>query len=161
MAQREAYEKVQKHCVASLEGVDWPAKVSDLDRMACPECGSSLLGQEDPGNGDREYVVGKCYQCGAEIDYKKMMELVVAASYEIDAYIVAKEGMNAPVSTCPQCGALAYVESADTSVCFACGESIAGECARCGTAIDVNEYNPDYPSLCSYCAYMSEKVLRE
>lgn len=161
LAQRTAYEKVQKQCIASLERVDWPAQVSDLDRMACPECGSSLLGQDDPDNEDRESVVGKCYQCGAEIGFEKMMELVVAASYEIDAYIMAKEGMSSPIADCPECSAPAYVESGYTSICFICGESIAGDCARCGADIDVNEYNSEYPDLCSYCAYMSEKVMRE
>jgi len=161
LEQRDAFEKVQKQCLANLEGVDWPAEVSDLDRMACPECGSSLIGQADPENEDREHVVGKCYQCGEEIDFEKTMEMVVAASYEVHAYILAKEGMNSPIADCPECGAPAYVESGEASVCFVCGESIAGECARCGAGIDVNEYNPDYPGLCSYCAYMSEKVMRE
>lgn len=161
LAEREAFEKVQQQCVTSLESVDWPAAVSSLDRMACPECGSSLLGQEDSENQDREDLVGKCYQCGAEINYGKMMELVVATSYDLDAYLMAKEGMNSPIANCPECAATAYVETSAASVCFVCGESIAGDCARCGAGIDVNEYNSDYPGLCSYCAYMSEKVMRE
>lgn len=103
----------------------------------------------------------KCYQCGEEINFEKTMEMVVAASYEADAYIRAKEGLNSSISDCPECGAPAYVETGEVSVCFVCGESVAGECARCGNGIDVNEYNSDHPGLCSYCAHMSEKIMRE
>lgn len=161
LEQRGAFEKVQKKCLNSLESVDWPAEVSDLDRMACPNCGSSLVGQSDPDNEDHEHVVGKCYQCGEEVPFEKMMEMVVAASYEVDAYIMAKEGLNSAIADCPECGAPAYVETGETSVCFVCGESVAGECIRCGAGIDVHEYNWDHPNLCSYCAHISEKVMRE
>ncbi|PZX46973.1 hypothetical protein LX76_04556 [Cereibacter changlensis] len=90
-----------------------------------------------------------------------MMEMVVAASYETDAYIRVKEGLNPSIADCPHCWAKAYVESGEVSVCFACGETVAADCGHCGTRIDVNEYNQDYPELCSYCAHMLEKVMRE
>ena len=161
LEQREAFEKVQKQCLASLEVVGWPTEVSRLDRMACSNCGSSLVGQSDPENTDREHVISKCYQCGEEFGLERSMEMVVAAAFGIDAYILAKEGMNSPIADCPECGATAYVENGEVSICFACGESVAGKCTRCGTYIDVNEYNPDHPELCSYCAHMWEKVMRE
>jgi hypothetical protein len=161
LEQREAFEKVQKRCLASLDVVNWPAGVSRLDRMACPICGSSLLGQSDPANTDHEHVVGRCFQCGEEIGFESFMEMVVAAAFEIDAYIMAKEGLNSPIADCPECGASAYVEDGEVSICFVCGESVASECVRCSTTIDVNEYNPDHPELCSYCAHMYEKVMRE
>lgn len=161
LTQRAAFEKVQSKCIASLENVEWPAEVSHLDRMACPECGSSLIGQEDPDNDDREHVVGKCHQCGEEIAFEKMMEMVVTASYEIDAYIMAKEGLNPAITDGPECTAPAYIETGEYSVCFVCGESVAGECIRCGTGIDAHEYHYDYPNLCSDCAHTSEKVMHE
>ena len=161
LEQHDAFEKVKKKCLASLEAVEWPAEVSKLDRMACPECASSLIGQVEQENTDHEQVVGKCYQCGEEIAFETMMELVVKASYELDAYIMAKEGLNTPYGHCPECSAEAYVEDGETSLCFACGESIAGECVRCSNSIDLNEYNPDHPNLCSYCVYQWEKVMRE
>lgn len=161
LAQHDAFEKVQKLCLASLESVGWPAVTSDLGRMACPNCGSSLIGQSDPSNDDHEQVVGKCHQCGHEIDFEEMMEMVVAASYEIDAYTLAKEGMDSPIAECPLCSATAYVDNGEVSICFACGETIASDCDHCGTRIDANEYNHDHPELCSYCAYKWEKVMRE
>ncbi|MBK1622055.1 hypothetical protein [Afifella marina] len=161
LEKREAFEKVQEKCLDSLENVAWPAEVSHLDRMACPNCQSSLLGQLDPDNKDHEHVIGKCYQCGEEISFEKFMEMVVASSYEVDAYIRAKEGLNPSIADCPECNASAYVETGEISLCFVCGESVAGECIRCGAGIDVNEYNSEYPGLCSYCAYMAEKMMRE
>lgn len=160
LEQREAFERVQQRCLDSLQNVDWPAEVSRLDRLACPDCGSSLVGQADPDNDDHEHVVGKCHQCGEEIGFEKMMEVVVTASYEIDAYIRAKEGLDSSIATCPHCGVDAYVENGEVSVCFACGETL-DDCTRCGTRINVNEYNHDHPELCSYCAHMWEKVMRE
>lgn len=161
LEQHDAFEKVKKQCLGSLEDVVWPAEVSKLDRMACPECASSLIGQVDPDNNDHEHIVGKCYQCGEEIAFDKMMEMVVKSGYEMNAYIMAKEGLNSPIGSCPECGVEAYVDDGEASVCFACGESIEGVCVRCSTTIDLNEYNPDYPDLCSYCAHMSEKMMRE
>jgi hypothetical protein len=65
------------------------------------------------------------------------------------------------IACCPECGAEAYVETGEVSICFSCGESVAGECSRCSADIDVNEYTPDHPELCSYCAHKWEKVMRE
>jgi hypothetical protein len=161
IAERKTFEKVRQACLESWEPVDWPAPVQNLDRMSCPNCKSSLVGQSSPENTDYQAVDGKCFQCGHEVDRERMMEMVVAASYEVAAYVMAKEGLNPAVATCPACCSNAYVDDGEYSVCFACGESIAGECARCSTTIDINEYSPDYPDLCSYCAHIWEKVMRE
>lgn len=162
IAERATFEKVRTSCLESWKDVEWPPPpVNDLDKMSCPACQSSLVGQADTNNTGHEYIEGKCFQCGEEIDREKMMEMVVQASYEIDAYIMAKDGLNPPIGNCPECAVEAYVDQGDISVCFACGESIGGECVRCSTGIDLNEYNPDYPNLCSYCAHMCEKVMRE
>lgn len=161
IAERATFEKVRASCLASWEGVEWPASVKDLDKMACPSCQSSLVGQADSANTDHETIDGKCFQCGDEIDREKLMEMVVHASYEVDAYLMVKDGLNSAITYCPQCSVEAYVETGEVSVCFSCGESVAGECARCSNGIDVNEYNPDHPNLCSYCAHQWEKVMRE
>lgn len=161
IAERATFEKVRESCLVSWEGVEWPALVKDLDKMSCPSCKSSLVGQADAANTDHENIEGKCFQCGHEIDREALMVMVVTASYEIDAYLMAKDGLNSAIATCPHCAAEAYVETGETSVCFSCGESVAGECERCGTRVDVHEYNYDYEGLCSYCAHMAEKYMRD
>ncbi len=161
ISERATFEKVRASCLESWEGVQWPAAVKCLDEMSCPACQSSLLGQADSSNTDHEQVDGKCFQCGNEIDHEKMMEMVVQVSYELDAYLMAKDGLHSPIGDCPVCAVETYVDDGETSVCFSCGESIAGECSQCGTRIDLNEYNPDHPNLCSYCSYRWEKLMRE
>lgn len=161
LSERAAFEKIQSSCLASWEDVEWPTDIKDLDKMSCPHCKSSLIGQADNENVVLEEVTGQCFQCGAEFSHEHTMELVVSASFEIDAYLMAKDGLNSPIGTCPECWNDAYVDNGEVSICFACGESIAGECIRCSTTIDLNEYNSDYPNLCSYCAHMLEKVMSE
>ncbi len=162
LKQRAAFEKIQSKCILSLKAVDWPAKVSSLDRIKCPACGSSLVGQLDLENEDHEYLEGKCYQCGEQFGHETASELVAQASYGISAYEIAKEGLQPPVTDCPECGVAAYVESPEgVSVCFCCTESVAGECARCSNEINAYDYDPDHPDLCSYCGYMLDKIMRE
>ena len=64
LAKREAFVKVQSACIASLEKIDWPGPVSDLDRMSCQNCGSSLIGQEDETNTDAQSFEAHCSHCG-------------------------------------------------------------------------------------------------
>lgn len=161
LKQRVTFNKIQMKCIESLEAIKWPAEVYSLDSMQCPACGSSLVGQLYPENKTHEYVEGKCYQCGKQFDFETTMELVAQASYGVSAYEIAKEGLQPPVVDCPECGASAYVESGDVSVCFCCGESVAGECSRCSNSISSHDYHPDHPVLCSYCGYMWDKLLRE
>jgi hypothetical protein len=161
LEQTEAFNKVQKSCVDSLERINWPGEVHDLNRISCRACGSSLVGQVDRDNTSSERVRGACSQCGEEFENQDIVEMVVAASYEIDAFLAARNGEFSPVTSCPECGADAYVETGALSLCFHCHESVAGECMRCSTTIDVHEYSSDYPDLCSYCAHMTEKVMRE
>lgn len=161
LEQREAFQKVQKKCLDSLKNVSWPAEVSELDRMACPNCGSSLVGQSDLDNKDHEHVVGKCYQCDAEIGFRTIMEMIVSASYEDDAYVRVRAGLSSSIADCPFCSANAYVEDGEVSICFVCGGTVSADCERCATRIHVHDYDDDHPELCSYCAHMYEKVMRE
>ncbi|MEO0337422.1 MAG: hypothetical protein AAF202_13590, partial [Pseudomonadota bacterium] len=143
------------------EKVDWPAEVKNLENLSCPHCQSSLVGQADVNNESHGTIDGKCFQYGELVSRETLLEDVVKVSYETDAYIMAKEGLNPPIGYCPECGLETYVEDGETSICFNCGFSVAGECYRCGAGIDLNEYNPDYSGLCSYCAHTWEKVMKE
>lgn len=161
LEETNAFNRVQQSCIDSLLRLNWPGEVQRLDRISCRNCGSSLTGQADRDNADTEAADGKCFQCGQEYDQQQLAEMVVSASYEIDAYYAAKDGESSPVAICPECNAEAYVENGEVSVCFACKETVGGECSRCSADITVHEYNPEYPGLCSYCAYTWEKVMRE
>lgn len=161
LTEHKAFMKVQNACIESLEIVEWPADVSRLDRLSCPACSSSLVGQEDADNTDHENVIGKCSQCGEDIDFLAMMLLIVEASYGYDTFSIMKDGGEAPVSTCPECSEDTYVEEGEVSVCFNCGKSVAGECSLCSAPLSVNDWHYEYSNMCSYCGHMTEKVMRE
>lgn len=67
-----------------------------------PIRGSSLIGQTDRDNIESEAADAKCFQCGHEYDQRQLAEMVVSASYEIDAYYAAKNGDSSPIATCPR-----------------------------------------------------------
>lgn len=156
-----AFNKVQASCVESLEALAWPGPVRDLDKMKCPTCSSSLVGQVDKTNEVIDGAEGRCFQCGEHFSGEQLAEMVVANTYEIDAYLAAKNGEDSPIHYCPECTSATYVENGEVSACFYCLESVGGECARCGSAITVSEYDPDSPQLCGYCRHMSDKIMRE
>lgn len=161
IAEREAFEKIKADCLATWADINWPQPVKNLDRMLCPNCNSSLIGQSDSANTNHEMIEGKCFQCGETINRVSLIEMVVKASYGVNEYVLAKDGSPDPVNYCPDCGAHAYVEHDEISLCFSCGESVAGQCWRCDDSIDVHQYSPEHPALCSYCSYMYDKVMRE
>ncbi|MBW8640396.1 hypothetical protein K1W69_24605 [Hoeflea sp. WL0058] len=161
LEQKAAFDKIQADCLASWEAVQWKESVERLDLLACPECGSSLVAQLDRENTEHHEIMCKCFRCGNESNHEKSIEMVVEACFEVDAYLMAKEGMNSPINTCPSCGLDTYVETGDISFCYNCEESVSGTCARCGNGIDIHEYSPDHEELCSYCAYQWEKMRDE
>jgi len=161
LEQHDAFAKVQKQCLESLLCVKWPAAVFNLEQMSCPNCSSSLIGQADSKNTSHLDIKANCFQCGFIIAEDSFAEMVVETSYSVDAYILAKEGGMDAIATCPNCSANAYVETHEISVCFNCGESVAGECSRCSAGITVHEYSYDHSELCSYCLHMYDKIMQE
>lgn len=161
LEETNTFNMVQENCVDSLLRLNWPGEVQDLDCMSCRNCGSSLIGQTDRDNTNIEAADVKCFQCGQKYDQQQFTEMVVLASYGVDAHYAAMRGGSSPIGTCPNCNAEAYVENGEVSVCFYCKTTIAGICTRCNACITVHEYNYDYPGLCSYCAHICEKVMKE
>ncbi len=161
LSEHEAFVKAQAACVESLEKVEWPADVYRLDRLSCPSCKSSLVGQKDVDNTNHQYVVGICSQCDKEIDFSAMMHLIVEASYGYASFSIVVDGGEPPVTVCPECSEDMYVEVDDVSVCFNCGESVAGTCAWCNEPVSVNDWYTDNSKLCSYCGYKAEKIMHE
>lgn len=156
-----SFTKVQESCLNSLHAINWPGPTIKLDRISCSNCASSLVGQKNRDNTSIDSVEAKCYRCGQEFDPEQLAEMVVLAAFEIDDYISAKEGLAAVIGTCPNCRADSYVEQGQISVCYYCRESIAEICYRCGNAVDLNEYNPETPTLCSYCSHQWERIMKE
>ncbi len=158
---KDAFIKIQASCVESLENLAWPGPITDLDQLACVKCGSSLIGQHEKANTEIQHAEGRCFACGETYFGETLVTMIVANSFEIDAYLAAKNGESSPIHDCPECGVTAYVQNGEADVCYWCEETVGGECVRCSTDITIDEYNPDYPDLCSYCAYQAEKIMRD
>lgn len=162
LERRAAFNKVQAACVAELETIDWQISITGLDRLSCTNCGSSLIGQNDPENTEAESFHAKCAQCGQAFDVEDSIRMIVNAAFGIDDYIAAKEGGEPVVNDCPNCAMPSgYVQNGDVDGCVACGFVLDETCARCGDGITLDDYVMLDSGLCSYCNHMSEKVMRE
>lgn len=161
LEEASTFKKVQQSCKDSLLNLSWPGEVLNLDHISCRNCSSSLIGQMDRDNTKVMAAIGKCYQCAQEYDEVELAEMVVSASYQIDAYYAAKNGEVSPINTCPKCNAEAYVENGELSVCFACEETFGGKCGRCENSITLHEFDYEHPELCGYCSNLWERVMRE
>jgi len=162
LERHDAFKKVQAVCLAEIALIDWNIEPGNLDRMSCPNCGSSLIGQEESGNTDVGSFHAKCAQCGEVFDAEDSIRMVVDAAFGADNYIAAKEGGEPVVNDCPNCAISdAYVQNGEANGCIACGFVLDESCVRCGAGITLDEYTVLDSGLCGYCNHMSEKVMRE
>ena len=162
LERRAAFRKVQLACLGELETIDWQISTTGLDRLSCINCGSSLVGQDDPENTEAESFHAKCVQCGKVFDVEHSIRMVVDAAFAVDAYIAAKESEESVINDCPHCAMPhGYVQNGDVNGCIACGFVLDETCARCGDSITLDDYVMLEGGLCSYCNHMSEKVMRE
>jgi len=162
VAERETFVKLQLQCDATWAPVVWPAPVSAIDQMSCPNCQSSLIEQHYFKNTDHSDVYGRCVQCDEHIDHAKMMTMIVQASYEVGRR-AAMEGEESPICDCPECGEGAYldmfIDEKTSGVCFACGAKVENECSRCHERIPIVEYIDG--ELCGYCNHAFDKIMAE
>ena len=162
LERRAAFQKVQAACLAELKPIDWQINTTRLDRLSCANCGSSLIGQDDPKNTEAESFHAKCAQCGEVFDVEDSISMVVDAAFGVDDYLAAKEGREPVINNCPDCAIPnGYVQNGDVNGCIVCGFVLDETCARCGDNITLDDYVMLESGLCSYCNHMSEKIMRE
>ncbi len=162
LKQHAAFKKVQDGCLAELAPIKWHVEPGALDRMSCPNCGSSLIGQENPGNDNAEGFNAKCAQCGDVFDVPDSLRMVVDAAFGADDYIAATDGGEPVFNDCPHCTMPdAYVQNGEANGCIACGFVLDESCVQCGAVITLDEYTTLDSGLCGYCNHMSEKAMRE
>lgn len=155
--ERKIFVLVQEKCVESFRIVDWPAELPDINNLDCPGCGSSLIGQEDATNKDKDSVIGKCHQCGQRIDNDEIIKMILESLFGEDDHVRVMDGDYPAVADCPECGKPTYVNTEDINVCFSCETIISGECGLCNETLGINNCSWDNPNYCCYCAYKLEK----
>jgi ribosomal protein L37E len=97
-----------------------------------------------------------CSKCGEHLGSDEVFEEALGRALELDAHEAAKEGLEAPLENCPECGRDTFVVSERR--CANCGFSLEGyECALCSEPLSVDDYRYGDGSLCSYHAHVLSK----
>jgi transcription elongation factor Elf1 len=147
----------------TLAKVNWFSPSINEASFRCNECQSELIEQVEVSNLSQRAIELQCKTCGAFHDIDDAVEEAVERLFGADGYMRAKEtGESGPVFTCPSCDRETLLE--EDGGCANCGEAAdyASECMRCGNSIDMREYLEGLAEgLCSYCAYIKEKVMQE
>lgn len=162
ISSHEVYESEKKKCNESIKSL--PGFFSDkvqeilIEGKLCEKCGSDLIGSKSIGNvTDATF---ECRSCGNKEDYSKTILNAVNNIYGCDPFLAAKDGgVEELFGECPSCLAHTYIVTED--LCPSCGASdLSEDCFRCGDSLSLEEIS-DGEGLCSYCAHMSSKVMRE
>jgi DNA-directed RNA polymerase subunit RPC12/RpoP len=162
MLQEEAFFAAQKaECDATLNALSWSGKLQNSAAYRCAECGSSLLGQLDPENGEAAAVEGQCKACGTIYGAEEFVALIAAAEHDVDEYLATKNGFEPVLYTCPDCSVASYVLRGDGAFCYFCNEEKGQECGRCGEFFTVANESPDYSDLCDYCGHITERMMAD
>lgn len=160
---RAVFDQEVAACRASLENVEWLSGTIAAHHFSCSFCRSDLVEQADPANDSQSDLELRCRSCGEQLDADDVLVELLKRKLEGDAYIRAKEGdFEGPLYDCPECGNNAYVDF--EAACAVCGHVVDEvDCARCGSDIPLGERLESWGpgTLCSYCAHMADKVMRE
>ena len=163
LEERALYDHELQAARLSLAGVHWYAGFLANATLKCVTCGSELVEQIHSDNASQSCIEFRCRNCGALPDTDEVIVGAVEDTYGVEEYINAKEGgSGGPIYDCPVCDKHTYLE--DDDICANCGESLdfTRECIRCSNPISIQDYLDGLDDgLCSYCANVSEKVMRE
>jgi hypothetical protein len=158
LADEQAYRDEQTECRATFDSVDWHsnALVEAVESFRCTACGSGLVKQTNPANGDLQRMNVACSQCGASLEMEDLLETGLQDHFEWEAHIAVKDGGEPPLADCPECGRGAYIHEEDR--CAICGFELGHHvCAICGETLTVDDYTIGDGKLCSYHAYVADK----
>lgn len=160
---KDLFDKELAAAQATFSNVDWHASAASGLVFKCPDCTSKLIEQQDADNETQDFIELKCRACAEEPETSDVIENAVEDHYGMDAYIQAKEGGEpGPIHECPSCQRETLLDFEDK--CLNCGEEMdfSNECMRCSNDITLADYLDGLDSgLCSYCAHIAEKIMRE
>lgn len=151
------FDRELKACRDTLKPIVWAAGAADVaDNITCPDCGSKLVRQLDPSNKDQHDATFRCTGCGETADVERLVLHVLDEVYGADMYLAAKDGGDAPIEDCPECGLESFV--VPLCGCAMCDFAVpdGAECAICGEGLTAHEYS-EHDGLCGYHAYVVER----
>lgn len=151
------FDRELKACHATVARIVWLDGASDVpSNIECPNCGSKLVRQLDPTNTDQQSAAFRCTACAEDATPEVLVLHVLGEVYGADMYLAAKDGDDAPIDACPECGEDSYVLS--KGACALCDFTVpdGAECAVCGEGLTPFDYT-EHRGLCSYHAYVAER----
>jgi DNA-directed RNA polymerase subunit RPC12/RpoP len=156
---RDLYEAELARCRATLDAVGWLSATVAEARLRCTQCGSDLVEQRDPSNGDQVTMDLFCQGCGADLDVEAEIIEAVDRALSGEAYYRFKDaGESGPVFDCPDCSHATYIDT--ENACANCGYEFEweAECVRCYASISLEDALAGFDNgLCPYCTHIMEK----
>lgn len=160
---KAVYDQEVADARQTYENVGWHSHHMSGVALRCPDCRSEFLSQKDRHNDHQDGMELVCRQCGIEPDVEATIEFIIEDIHGGDAYMRVKDGDGeGPIFECPSCQRETLLEF--DNECANCGDVLdyEAECARCSNGISLSDYlSGSDEGLCSYCAYVSDKVMRE
>ena len=156
---KDIYDKERKECnIKIAECLKYnKLQVNLILKMRCPICGSDLLYPSETFSSIDETIL-RCSNCSTDTNAGNLIEDVIEKEYGIDDYMRVKEGGEANIRQCPECGKMTYIN--DDDLCLYClYEKEYEECLRCGCELSVDEQ--DLGGLCFYCDNELTKIMKE
>lgn len=146
----ELYGHERRACRATFDKVDWKSATLAEAPFKCPDCGSELVAQKDPGNTDRQSVDCVCRACGTDIEAEKAVAHALEEFLDTEAYLSYTDGGDPPIGICPECGLETYLTTDREVGCVWC-ECVLGECGRCSVCLTPENVSADNSNFCAYC----------
>lgn len=160
---KELYDQELREARATLEKIEWHSPSIIPEVIQCGNCQSELVEQAEPENESQGCAELRCKTCGEDVETADAIERAIEKVHGAEAYIRYKDAFeDGPIYTCPACGRATLVEGEDG--CANCSEPLdyTDECMRCRTGISIQDYLDGLDGgLCSYCAHMQEKIMRD
>jgi hypothetical protein len=158
LANADLFEAELKGCRETLDSVEWDTEAAAraLDYVICPSCHSSLVRQRDPDNTKQSALVLYCAACGEKHELGPVLSIAFEEAFGAEAHMAVKDGGEAPIDTCPECGEETYVLA--EARCAACDFEVPEDatCAVCSASLSAWEY-AECGGLCSYHASVFSK----
>ena len=133
---RSVYDHELRACIQTFIDVEWLCDVLDNVSLICVKCGSELVAQDDPKNGDPYEICATCRSCGSSTGAVDLIRQSVSSHFDGIHY-----------ETCPECAETSYTEDYG---CIFCGLML-GECEFCLEDLTTNSVDPDNYKICVYC----------
>ncbi len=154
----EIFKREQEACRATFGSIDWGSDTlaHAAAKFSCPECGSTLMRNNNSEAKQFDDVDLACSKCGAPADAEYVFEEALERELRFDDYIARKEGLEAALDTCPECRRETFIVSEDR--CANCAFSLEGrECSVCAQKLTLDDYRYGSGSLCGYHQYTVSK----